>query len=77
MQRGVFPQFKVNELATFPIPKRISEYQDILVEKVQDILTRKLENPESKTLDLDQIIDYIIYDIYNLTEQEINLIEET
>jgi Predicted O-methyltransferase len=41
LQRGIFPQFKVNELATFPIPKNFGNYQQPVIKLVDEILKKK------------------------------------
>jgi adenine-specific DNA-methyltransferase len=76
MQRVTFPQFKVNELATFPIPINLEGYKEILTQKVHEIMLTKAKNPISDTSKLDEEIDQTIYKIYGLTEEEIATIEE-
>ncbi len=63
-QRGLFPQFKVNELAEFPIPEANSiEYLKI-IEIVKDIINNG--DNEEKSL----MIDEIIMDILNFNDEE-------
>ena len=81
LQRGIFPQFKVNELANFPIAYNV-KHETLLIQKVDEMLALKTD---SKTADknyllqrisgLDAQIDRIVYQIYDLTEQEIAIIE--
>jgi hypothetical protein len=47
MQRGIFPQFKVNELATFPIPRSFGSHETRLIELVEIMLAKKTENSAS------------------------------
>ena len=75
LQWGTFPQFKVNELANFPIPKDFDIYRDNLIAKVKEIMTVKLENSNHDISTLNQEIDSIVYKIFNLTDEEIATVE--
>jgi len=81
LQRGIFPQFKVNELQIFPIPKanndelkaKIAE----LSQKMCDIMSGgavSLDNPNIKSLNSQ--IDQLVYQLYGLTPEEIAIVEE-
>ncbi|NCR76100.1 MAG: hypothetical protein GPI92_11030 [Microcystis aeruginosa K13-06] len=75
LQRGTFPQFKVNELAIFPIPKDFGKYKQTLITKVREIMNIKSNNPNADILEIDKEIDNIIYQLYDLTEEEIAIVE--
>jgi len=75
LQRGVFPQFKVNELAQFPIAGATAEQKNAISKRVETILASKKVDPKSDTSILDKEIDQLIYALYNLTPEEIVLIE--
>jgi hypothetical protein len=87
MQRGIFPQFKVNELKQFPMPKNIDNKQRQTIEKlVEQMLSLKIkENIETvptvkKMLErqieaVDTEIDKIIYSLFDLNDEEISVIE--
>ncbi len=81
MQRGLFPQFKTNELATFPIPNipnipNISNnHQQPIVTLVNQILEAKQDNSQADTLALEVQIDQLVYELYGLTPEEIDIIE--
>jgi hypothetical protein len=75
LQRGTFPQFKVNELSIFPIPKDFGKYRDDLIAKVRKIMEIKYKNPNADISQLDQEIDHIIYQLYNLTNEQVAIIE--
>lgn len=47
-QRGTFPQFKSSELASFPIPKNLSEYESELIALVDELTT--IGNSRAATL---------------------------
>jgi hypothetical protein len=65
-QRGVFPQFKLAELAQFPIPRNIEQYEDQLVELV-DSLT---ESGNARAQVLLGAINYLEAS-YGLSERDI------
>ena len=64
-----------NKMVTVPIKKGVDEkpFKE-LVEKIQTI---KQSNPTADTSDLEHQIDKLIYQLYNLTPEEIAIIEGT
>ena len=77
LQRGLFPQFKINELASFPIPKASSEVQSKLASLASQIMEAKRSNSSVDTSSIDSKIDNIVYLLHGLTEEEIKIIEAT
>lgn len=73
MQRGVFPQFKINELASFPVPKTLKLYSDELIEFVNQIIKAKQLGEDIGKLE--KQIDQLVYALYDLTPEEIAIIE--
>ena len=68
LQRGIFPQFKVNELATFPISvASIAEQDEIAL--IVDGIT------EENKAELSKNLDQLIYKIYNLNEDDVAIVE--
>ena len=56
--------------------KRISESQQkVFIDLVDDILAVKAANPAADTTDLENEIDKLVYELYNLTEGEIAIVE--
>jgi hypothetical protein len=91
LQRNLFPQFKVKELKQFPISKEINEKNKnklvSLVDKML-LLHNKLNELENKKTDeyykiqneiskTDNEIDQLVYGIYNITEVEQKIIDES
>jgi adenine-specific DNA-methyltransferase len=87
-QRKTFPQFKVKELALFPIPKANNEQRKSLAKKA-NLMTRLYKDLEkmSENSDkwhklkgeiekLDKKIDQEVYKLYGLTKKEIEMIEK-
>ena len=88
-QRKTFPQFKVNELATFPIINASSQYQENVVRLV-DLIQQShnhLSNVKDGTArfieikkhldELDLSLDKLIYEIVGLSEAEIAIVENS
>ena len=75
MQRQTFPQFKVNELAEFPLPKGREKRQDDIIRLVAGILSAKAQDPDADTSALEREIDQLVYQLYGLTPEEIAIVE--
>lgn len=92
LQRKIFPQFKVKELAVFPIrPVNFSDPPDtalhdqvvLLVERMLELHKQLLaaRTPTDKRMierqitATDQQIDYLVYELYQLTAEERALVE--
>jgi len=87
-QRMTFPQFKVKELAIFPIPNTHQAEQEKIAKKAQTMLdlnkelqatsanTDKHNSLKLEIEKLDREIDEEVYKIYGLTDEEIKTIEQ-
>ncbi|MCL4546804.1 MAG: BREX-1 system adenine-specific DNA-methyltransferase PglX, partial [Deltaproteobacteria bacterium] len=58
-----------------PLPKISEKEQQPIVNLVDKILQVKAKNPNADTSGFERQIDLLVYKLYNLTEDEINLIE--
>jgi hypothetical protein len=77
LQRGIFPQFKINELEQFPILKCRQQDKENLVSLVTKILADKKTNPKADTSAQESEIDRLVYHLYDLKDEEIALIENS
>lgn len=68
LQRGLFPQFKKIELEQFPIPSATEEQISVLAKMVKE----KLKSPTQVS---DDQIDQFVYQVFDITSSEIELIE--
>lgn len=62
-----------------PIPKcviEVPEKQNPIIKLVEIILDAKCENPQADTTMLEREIDRLVYKLYDLTEEEIIIVEE-
>ena len=86
LSRGIFPQFKINELASFPIPCSTEEQQSKLITLVdqmletQSRLQQAFSDEDKKLLGqraaiIDKQIDNMVYKLYGLTEDEVKIVE--
>ncbi len=72
-------QYNKHALEKIPIPK-ITEKNQELADKITDgakaILALKEKDPKANTQKLEKEIDALVYQLYNLTDEEIKIIEE-
>ena len=71
-------RFKSEFMKAFPIPPITEENQHIttqIEEIVDKILDAKQANPDADTSSLENEIDKLVYELYNLTEDEIAIVE--
>jgi hypothetical protein len=74
--RGGFFRFKTNYLLPFPIPKELSQSeQKPFITIVDQILTLKQKDPDTDTSALEHQIDQMVYKLYDLTPDEIEIVE--
>ncbi|SHO74182.1 DUF7149 domain-containing protein [Flavobacterium cucumis] len=71
----LFPKIKVNELKSLPFLKPNEKLMLIFTDKVDQILSLKKDNPEADTSDLEREIDFMVYELYGLSEEEISIVE--
>jgi adenine-specific DNA-methyltransferase len=72
-------QIDKEPLLNIPIPPITKENQPIadqIIQKIDQILTIKKQNPFADTSNLEHQIDQLVYKLYNLTSEEIKIIEE-
>ena len=73
---GGFMNVATREVQTMTIPDVVDEAKYSVVELVDKILTSKRTNPVADTSDLEREIDQHVYALYNLTPEEIAIIEQ-
>ncbi|GAA8781513.1 class I SAM-dependent DNA methyltransferase [Helicobacter pylori] len=78
MGGGIEGELKTNNLEKIPIPK-ITPQNQKLAHKITDgakaILALKEKDPKANTQELEKEIDALVYQLYNLTDEEIKTIE--
>ena len=68
--------FTKDMINNFPIPKITPEKQKSLIKLVDQILEKKKDNPEADTGELEREIDRMVYGLYGLGEEEIEIVEK-
>jgi hypothetical protein len=69
-------QFDNPTTAKIPIPQNITlKKQEIFIKLVKKIFAQKKINPLADTFKLEREIDIFVYELYDLTEEEIKIIE--
>jgi hypothetical protein len=68
--------FKTNYLNPFPLPEEIEEKIELnIIEKVNEVIRIKKDNEQINTSQLQNEVDKLVYQLYELTEEEIKSIE--
>ncbi|GAA8829770.1 class I SAM-dependent DNA methyltransferase [Helicobacter pylori] len=79
MGGGIEGELKTNNLEKIPIPKITPENQKLackITDCAKAILEAKEKDPKANTQELEKEIDALVYQLYNLTDEEIKTIEE-
>ncbi|QQW62393.1 class I SAM-dependent DNA methyltransferase [Helicobacter pylori] len=79
MGGGIEGELKTNNLEKIPIPKITPENQELahkITDGTKQILALKEKDPKANTQKLEKEIDALVYQLYNLTDEEIKIIEE-
>lgn len=69
--RGGYLRFFTNYMKDCPVPSKV----EILEPLVKNIIEIKKQNPSADTSDLEYQIDQLVYQLYDLTKEEIEIIE--
>lgn len=70
-----FRQTTLTELRELLIPKISIDKQQPFIDKVDQILSLKKDNPEADTSALEREIDFMVYALYGLSDEEIGIVE--
>ena len=63
-------QWKKFVVERIPIPKIAAEEQNPLLKLVDEILDAKAADPDADTSELEEDIDWLVYDLYGLSDEE-------
>ena len=74
MLRGGFYEPSFVYFKDFPIPDSTSSEIET---KVEQILSLKKDNPQADTSALEREIDLMVYELYGLSEEEIEIVENS
>ncbi len=74
-RKGDMLELYSKPLSEIPIKKIGKDGQTVFVDLVNEILHKKEHNPDSDTTSLEQKIDQLVYDLYELSIDDIRIIE--
>ncbi|QOV24393.1 class I SAM-dependent DNA methyltransferase [Anabaenopsis elenkinii] len=74
-RQGGFIEFKPMYVSQIPIPTATKTQQKLLEQIVEQILTVKQADPQADTTPLEAKINQVVYQLYNLTAEEIQIIK--
>ena len=69
---NIYPEY----IRNIPIPTATKEQQQAIINLVDIIISTKKDSPQTDTSALEREIDQQVYDLYNLTPEEIYIIEK-
>ncbi|MDI9357846.1 MAG: TaqI-like C-terminal specificity domain-containing protein [Phycisphaerales bacterium] len=72
----IFPQVRISSVENLPVKLAGIQTQEKIENLVDQILNKKSHDHTTDTTDLENKIDTLVYKIYDLTEDEIKIIEE-
>ncbi len=72
---GINGEIKIYKLDELPIPKISKEEQKPIIDIVDKIFQAKAKNQDADTGDFERQIDELVYRLYNLTDEEIKIVE--
>mgnify|MGYP000642658188 CR=1 FL=1 len=75
--QGTNYQIDKEPLVNIPIPSSFNKHEGEIIELVNQIISIKNQNNEENCLIYEKKIDLLIYDLYELTEEEIEIIENS
>jgi hypothetical protein len=74
--QGDARRFKTNYLNPFPLPASVDQdIENEISDLVKTVMENKKQNPKADTTDLENQIDQLVYQLYDLTEEEIKIVE--
>ena len=74
---SIFPHIQKNQLEAIPVIQAEEMIKQDVIALVDKILTTKQSNPQADTSEFERQIDIIVYNLFNLSPEEIDLIEHT
>ena len=73
---GGYYEYKPMFIRRLPIPKIDAEAQSPFIALVDEILAAKVADPDADTSELEEEIDWMVYDLYDLNDEEVTAIAD-
>jgi hypothetical protein len=74
--KGAFPKILLEDIKNFPIVNISNESQLLFIDLADLILSAKKENPKADTRKLEHQLDIMVYKLYNLTYNEVMVVDK-
>ena len=74
-ETNLFPKIRIGQVKELPIPMADDNQQQTIVALVNHILVAKKADPNKNTSDLEQQIDNLVYRLYDLTYDEVKVVD--
>ncbi len=71
----LFPKIRIKQVRMLPIPKASISLQNIVVNKVDEILDLLAIDIDTDILSIEQQIDFLVYHLYGLTYDEVLIVD--
>ena len=71
----LFPKIRIKQVRMLPIPKASISLQNIIVNKVDEILDLLAIDIDTNILSIEQQIDFLVYHLYGLTYDEVLVVD--
>ena len=71
----LFPKIRIKQVRMLPIPKASISLQNIVVNKVDEILDLLAIDIDTNILSIEQQIDFLVYHLYGLTYDEVLVVD--
>lgn len=75
IEKELFQKILIENCKNLSIIKIGEKEQQPFTDKVDQILSLKKDNPEADTSALEKEIDFMVYALYGLTQEEIEIVE--
>ena len=76
LEKGrVMAQIDIDVLDSIPVPNITKDQEEIINKLVDEIIILKKQNKDTDTKNIESQIDQLVYKLYDLNEEEINIIE--
>jgi hypothetical protein len=75
--KTIFPKVKKSQLDKIPVPICDIKNQELICDIISQILSLKKNNQQTNVLELEAQIDQLVYQLYELTEEEIAIVEDS
>lgn len=74
-ETDLFPKIRIAQAKKLPIKMASVEEQQPIIKIIDELIAKKVALPDAHTENLEKKIDHLVYQLYNLTDEEIAVVE--